>query len=124
MRTSLPALAAAALLVSGDGGRVAAQGDSAVLDARLGPCSAEFTVTDADAKPVYAALVHVRLRYGAMGLKRMDLELGTDVKGFARVQGLPAKARPLTWEITKADRKTTVEQRVEATCDGRFVVRV
>ena len=92
--------------------------DLAVISARLGPCSADFTVKDADSKPVYAALIHVRIRYGFMSIKRMDLEIGTDSDGKARVEGLPNKAKPLTYDISKAGKKTTVEQDLARSCNA------
>lgn len=93
-----------------------------VLKANLGGCSAEFTVKDADGAPVYNALVHVRVRYGALNLKRMDLEVGTNGAGKARIAGLPDKARPMTYDITKDTRKVTVDQDLAKTCDGKFEV--
>jgi hypothetical protein len=96
--------------------------DLAIISARLGPCSADFTVTDPDGKPVYAAIVHVRIRYGFMNIKRMDLEVGTNSEGKARVEGLPAKARPLLYDVTKDALKGIVEQDLEATCNGTYAV--
>lgn len=90
--------------------------DLAVISARLGPCSADFTVTDAEAKPIYAAVVHVRIRYGFLGVKRMDLEVGTNSDGKARVEGLPEKGKPLVYDVSKDGKKTTVEQNVAANC--------
>ena len=92
--------------------------DLAVINARLGSCSADFTVKDADGKPVYAAAIHVRIRYGFMSLKRMDLEVGTDSEGKAKVEGLPNKAKPLVYDISKADKKATAEQDVVRTCNA------
>lgn len=92
------------------------------LNAKLGGCSAEFTVKSADGKPVYGALVHVRVRYGTLGIKRMDLEVGTNAEGRARVSGLPDKARLMIWDITKDDKKTTVDQDVEKTCAAKLDV--
>jgi DNA-binding beta-propeller fold protein YncE len=100
----------------------AAKPDLAVISARLGTCSADFTVTDAAGAPVYAAAVHVRIRYGFMSLKRMDLEVGTDSGGKARVEGLPEKAKPLVYDITKDNRKATVEQDLSSTCLGTYQV--
>src|SRR5512145_2182090 len=92
----------------------------AVISARLGDCSADFTVRDGDGKPIYAALVHVRIRYGFMGVKRMDLEVGTNSEGQARVEGLPAKVKPLTYDISHADRKTTVMQDLSTSCRAKY----
>ena len=94
----------------------------AVINARLGDCSADFTVKDPDGKPVYAAVIHVRVRYGFMSLKRMDLEVGTNSAGQARVEGLPAKAKPLTYDISQADRKATVGQDLATTCRAKHEV--
>jgi hypothetical protein len=94
----------------------------ATISARLGLCTADFTVTDADGKPVYAATVHVRIRYGFLGLKRMDLEVGTNSDGKARVEGLPLGGRRLVYDITKTDKKTTVEQDLTTTCHATYTV--
>jgi len=97
--------------------------DLAVLKANLGgDCSADFTVTDAADKPVYAASIRVRVRYGAFGVKRADLEVGTGSDGRARIEGLPTKARPFTYTIEKDDRRTMVDQDVAHTCHAMFAV--
>ena len=93
-----------------------------VLKAGLGPCAADFTVKDAGGKPVYGATIHVRVRYGLMSLKRSDLEVGTNAEGQARIEGLPTKAKPLAYEITKDMKKSTVEQDVDLTCQKKFDV--
>ena len=94
----------------------------AVISARLGDCSADFTVKDPDGKPVYAAVIHVRVRYGFMSLKRMDLEVGTNSAGQARVEGLPAKAKPLTYDISAAERKGSVTQDLVTACRAKYDV--
>lgn len=99
-----------------------AKPDLAIISARLGPCSADFTVTDADGKPIYAAIVHVRIRYGFMSVKRMDLEVGTNSEGKARVEGLPEKAKPLTYDVTKDTLKGTAQQNLATTCKGMYTV--
>jgi hypothetical protein len=93
-----------------------------VLKANLGDCSADFTVRGADALPVYNATIHVRVRYGFMSLKRSDLEIGTNADGKARIEGLPSKARPLAYEVTKDSLKTMVMQNLEQTCRAMFDV--
>jgi hypothetical protein len=90
------------------------------LDARLGPCSAEFTVKDEDGKPVYNATIHVRVRYGALGVRRMDLEVGTNGDGRARIIGLPDRARPLVYEVTRGETMATAGQDLEKTCKGSY----
>jgi hypothetical protein len=93
-----------------------------VLNARLGGCSAEFTVKNADGAPVYLALIHVNVRYGPLNVKRMDIEVGTNSDGKARIKGLPDKAKPMTYDVQKDDKKTTVDQDVAKSCDGKFEV--
>jgi len=95
--------------------------DVTVMKAALGgSCSAEFTVKDEAGKPVYGANVHVRVRYGFMGVKRADLDIGTSSSGKARVEGLPDKAKPLEWEIQKETKRASAEQLVEDTCNAKF----
>ena len=94
----------------------------AVISARIGDCSADFTVRDVGGKPIYAAIVHVRIRYGFMGVKRMDLEVGTNSDGQARVEGLPAKGKPLTYDILQAGRKATVGQDLATACRAKHEV--
>ena len=96
--------------------------DLAVISARLGECAADFIVTDAEGQPVYAAIVHVRIRYGFLGIKRVDLEVGTDSAGRARVAGLPDKIKPLTYDIQKADKTAVVEQTHLSDCQATYEV--
>jgi hypothetical protein len=97
--------------------------DVTLMKANLGgSCSADFTVKDADGKPVFDALVHVRVRYGFAGVKRADLEVGTSSQGRARIEGLPDKAKPMTYDITKDDKKVEVAQDVSTTCRATFDV--
>ena len=93
-----------------------------VLKAGLGPCAADFVVKDADGKPVYLAMIHVRVRYGFMSVKRMDIEVGTNSDGKARVEGLPEKAKPLAYEIQKDTKKASAEQDVASKCQATFDV--
>ncbi len=94
-----------------------------LLKADLGKCSADFAVKDADGKPVYGAKITVNIRYGFRGVRRADLEIGTNPDGLARVEGLPEKTRkPLAWEIRKGERKTSVEQKVAEQCTAKYAV--
>ena len=79
-----------------------------------------LTVKGRDGKPIYAAMVHVKVRSGFGGVKRADLEMGTSSEGRARIEGLPDKARPMTWDIKKKDgeveKTSEVTQDVSDTC--------
>jgi hypothetical protein len=90
------------------------------IDAALGSCSADFTVSDAAGKPVFGVSIKVRIRYGFLSLKRMDLDVSTNSDGKARVVGLPAAAKPLAYEATKDKLKATVEQDVTKTCQATY----
>jgi len=94
-----------------------------LMKARLGgSCTVDFTVKDADGKPVEGGTVHVMVRYGFAGVKRADLEIETSPKGRVRIEGLPDKARPMTYEVAKGDVKTTVTQDVASMCHATFDV--
>src|SRR5260370_41412416 len=62
-----------------------------VLDGGVGPCSLELTVIGADAKPAYAATVKAHMSYGFGGIRRLDLEAGTNSDGKDKFIGLPAR---------------------------------
>jgi len=96
--------------------------ETPVLKANLGNCSADFVVHGSDGQPVYNATIHVRVRYGFMSLKRSDLEIGTNADGKARIEGLPAKAKPLAYDIRKETATAAVAQDVEAMCNASFDV--
>src|SRR5262249_43914154 len=48
------------------------------IDGGIGPCSLEMTVIEAGGKPVYAATVKVRITYGFAGIRKLNLEAGTN----------------------------------------------
>ena len=77
--------------------------DVPVIDGELGPCSLDLTVNDGSGKPVFGVKVKVRIVYGFMGVKKMDLEAQTNVNGKVRFAGLPNKVRnpPLEFRASK-----------------------
>jgi hypothetical protein len=76
------------------------------VNADLGSCSMEFTVKDKSGKPVYAAKVRVHIAYGFVSAHKLDLEVGTNIDGKARFEGLPSKVkRPLRYEAFEGDRQ-------------------
>ena len=80
--------------------------DVPLIDAGAGPCTADMTVTDADGKPVYAATIRVHIAYGFMGVRKMDLEIGTNVDGKAQFVGLPDKLnKTLYFQASKGNSK-------------------
>jgi hypothetical protein len=79
--------------------------DIPVTDGTSGPCSIEFSVTDSDGKPVYAARIDVHMAYGAFGAHKLDMGVYTNAQGKARFIGIPAKVRkpPVEFNAKKDD---------------------
>ena len=76
-----------------------------VLDGGIGPCSAEFHVTDAKNKPIYNTQVHTLIKYGAFGVKKLDLQGSTNVDGKIKFTGLPdSNKRPMVFDITQGEK--------------------
>lgn len=108
-------LLCAALLVVGfaaglDGaanGQTAGQADPEkdvpVMDGGAGACSVEFTVKDAEGKPVRAAEVKVHIVYGLRGVRKLDLSAYTNAQGRLNFTGLPARVYrgPMEFRATK-----------------------
>jgi hypothetical protein len=93
------------------------------VDAGLGTCSADFTITDTNNKPVYAAKVKVRISYGLFSARKLDLEVGTNVDGKARFTGLPASLRKgMFFEASEGDRTGNAFDDPEKTCKAQFAI--
>jgi hypothetical protein len=63
------------------------------VDGGLGPCSIEFTAKDSTGSPLYNAKVRVHIATGFLGVKKTDLEVGSNVDGKAKFTGLPDKTK-------------------------------
>lgn len=80
-----------------------------VLVVDAGPCTAEFVVRDASGKGVYDAKITLQTQYGFLGLRKLDLNVGTNYEGKARIEGLPEKIRkPADFKISQGGREKTV----------------
>ena len=94
-----------------------------VLDGGIGPCSADFTITDAAGAPVYAAKVKVHIAYGFMNARKLDLELGTNAEGKARFTGLPDRIKHgLYFHASEGDRTGEAFDDPANTCKAQFTV--
>jgi len=94
-----------------------------VIDGGIGPCSADFTITDADNKPVYAAKIKVHIAYGFMYARKLDLEVGTNADGKARFTGLPDRVkRGLFFEASEGDRVGNAFQDPGANCQAKLEI--
>ncbi|MFZ0290460.1 MAG: hypothetical protein WBW98_19010 [Candidatus Sulfotelmatobacter sp.] len=94
-----------------------------VVDAGLGPCTADFIITDAAGAPVYAANIRVHIAYGFMNLHKFDLEVGTNADGRARFIGLPENPKQgLFFRASEADREGSAFDNPSKTCKAQFTV--
>ncbi len=64
-----------------------------VIDGGIGPCTADFVITDASGKPLYDAKIDVHIAYGFLNAHKLDLEVGTNIDGKARFTGLPDRIK-------------------------------
>ena len=94
-----------------------------VIDGALGPCTADFTITDANNKPVYLAKIKVHIAHGFMSAHKLDLEISTNVDGKARFTGLPDRVkRGLFFEASEGDRTGNAFDDPSKTCQAQFTV--
>ena len=97
--------------------------DVPAVKADVGPCSADFTVTDGENKPIFDAKIQARVRYGFMSKRKTDLEVGTNSDGKARVEGLPDKAKkPLEFHVRHGEFLKSVTQDPASDCHANFTV--
>jgi hypothetical protein len=66
-----------------------------VIDAGMGSCTADVTVMDSGHHAIYKANISTRIRSGFAGVKKLDLEVGTNIDGKARFAGLPERSRDM-----------------------------
>jgi hypothetical protein len=86
-----------------------------VVDAGLGSCSADFTITGTDNKPVYSAKVKVHIAYGFGSFHKVD--------GKARFTGLPERLKKgLFFEASEGDRTGNAFDDPSKTCKAQFPV--
>jgi hypothetical protein len=95
-----------------------------VVNANLGPCRVDFTVSQNTNRPLYNAQISVSIAYGFLGMKKMDLQIGTDNEGKARFVGLPSKVHnpPLTFVIKYNGRTKNVDYWPQVQCRARYSV--
>ena len=115
----------ALMIVGGSGPGFSAQPvDVPVINGNLGPCTADFTVTDGENKAVYDAKIHVTVLYGFMSKRKSDLEIGTNSDGKARIEGLPNKVKkpPLEFTVRSGDMTKSVTNDPAVECHPKFTV--
>ena len=93
------------------------------VDGGLGPCAADFTITDNAGKPIYSATIKVHIAYGFASVRKLDLQVGTNVDGKARFIGLPDRLkRGLYFEASESDRSGEAFDDPEKTCQAQFTI--
>jgi len=95
----------------------------AEVDAGLGPCTADFIVTDEAGAPVYAANIRVHITYGFMNLHKFDLQVGTNSDGKARFIGLPESSKQgFFFRASADDREGSAFDNPSKTCKTQFTI--
>ena len=94
------------------------------VNANLGPCTVDFTVSEKAKQPLFNAEISVKIAYGFMGVKKMDLKVGTNNEGKARFVGLPEKVRrpPLEFVVRAKGLTKTVNYWPSVKCQARYSV--
>ena len=92
-----------------------------VMQGGAGPCSLELTVLGGDGKPVYAATVKVHIAYGFGGMRKLDLEAGTNSDGKVKFAGLPARVQrpPLEFHGSKDELEGVASFDPSTECEAR-----
>ncbi len=94
-----------------------------VIDGDLGPCTADFAITDPDSKPVYNAKISVRIAYGFLNAHKLDLEVGTNIDGKARFTGIPDRLKHgIFFQATDGDRTGSAFDDPSNTCKAQFAI--
>lgn len=92
-----------------------------IMDGGAGSCSLELTVSGPDSKPVYAAIIKVHIAYGFGGIRKLDLEAGTNSEGKVKFTGLPARVHrpPLEFRASKDDLEGVAAYDPSAECEAK-----
>jgi hypothetical protein len=97
--------------------------DVPVAKGEAGPCTADFVVSDSSGKGVYDAKISIQIKYGFMGLHKLDLTVGTNFEGKARVEGLPEQIKGTAeFKVSHGDQSKTVSYDPQANCHPRHEV--
>ena|SRR5579863_6764594 len=94
-----------------------------VIDGAIGPCSADFTVTDKAGAPIYNAKINVHIAYGFMYLRKLDLEVSTNVDGKARFTGIPDRVKNgLMFHASESNRAGEAFDEPATTCKAQLTI--
>lgn len=94
-----------------------------VIDGGVGPCSADFVITDSAGAPLYDAKIKVHIAYRFGGFHKLDLEVGTNSAGKARFTGLPDRTKDgLFFRAFQGDREGSAFDDTAKTCKAAFTI--
>jgi hypothetical protein len=97
--------------------------DVPIAKGGAGSCTADFVVNDPSGKGVYDAKIGIQIKYGFMGLHKLDLTVGTNYEGKARIEGLPDQIRGLAeFKVRHGDQSKTVSYDPQDNCHPRHEV--
>ncbi len=97
--------------------------DVPVAKGDAGPCSAHFVISDPSGKGVYDAKIAIQIKYGFMGLHKLDLTVGTNFEGKARIEGLPQQIKgSAEFRIAHGDQNKTLPYDPVDNCHPRHQV--
>ena len=97
--------------------------DVPVLKGGAGSCTSDFVVSDSSGKGVYDAKIGIQIKYGFMGLRKLDLTVGTNFEGKARVEGLPEQIKgSAEFKVSRGDQSKIVPYDPQANCHARHEV--
>ena len=97
--------------------------DVPVLKGGAGSCTSDFVVSDSSGKGVYDAKIGIQIKYGFMGLRKLDLTVGTNFEGKARVEGLPEQIKgSAEFKVSHGDQSKSVPYDPQANCHARHEV--
>jgi hypothetical protein len=94
--------------------------DIPVVKGGAGTCTADFVVTDSSGKGVYDAKISIQVKYRFMGFHKLDLTVGTNYEGKARIEGLPEQIKgPAEFKIHHGDQSKIVPFDPQDNCHTR-----
>src|ERR1700676_1124504 len=97
--------------------------DIPVAKGEAGACSADFVVSDPAGKGVYDAKIVIQIKYGFMGLHKLDLTVGTNFECKARIEGLPEQIKGTAeFKVSHGEQNKTVPYDPQDNCHPRHQV--
>jgi hypothetical protein len=93
------------------------------LDGGVGPCTADFTINDKTGAPVYNAMISVHIAYGTWSIRKLDLQVNTNVDGKARFTGLPDRIKHgIIFHASEGNRIGEAFDDPANTCKAQFTI--